>query len=586
MRKFIIYFSEGIFAMNINRINYTQQKYDIKTEHLKKKEEKNNLTVNDSVTISSHAPEKEISLPTENKSSDVPETKTKSSVPLSIAIDIEGHKIEKHIMGTVSDKEIVLSMKHTNDIHGNMSSVSTLIEPDEFWVDAGDASQGYRFHSIVSGGREEIDLMNNRDCDLAITGNHFYDDGGFELGKALIGRANFPILGANTKGLAPYATAEIEGVKIAFIGVRTPDKKDLMVDPSKVKDVILTDPLEAVKKSVEEVKAKGVKNIIVLSHLGLEPNEAHKKITSDKDIASQVPGIDLIIGGHTHTPTKEKVEVKGTRIVHAGIGAHTDVNTDDLYLGDLSLKFDRQTGKIISIDHKLISIDRKAPLDEDVKTIRDKYLMEENTLLSEKLGFLNKKLIHDIKTPADSGLGNMVTDAIREETKADIAMLDSNFFATDRKSPPPSVLPEGEVTMKDLTETGLWMGKSLDASVETWNVPGETVKKLLEDGVSKLIGPKNTQGLYQVSGINMTYDPKKSEGDRVSEIFVGDKPLELDKNYKLATSYVQGNWNPLLSKRDEANVEDGRKIRLIVADYIKDKVQINSMEDGRIKKSE
>jgi 2',3'-cyclic-nucleotide 2'-phosphodiesterase (5'-nucleotidase family) len=212
--------------------------------------------------------------------------------------------------------------------------------------------------------------------------------------------------------------------------------------------------------------------------------------------------------------------------------------------------------------------------------------MEENTLLSEKLGFLNKKLIHDIKTPADSGLGNMVTDAIREETKADIAMLDSNFFATDRKSPPPSVLPEGEVTMKDLTETGLWMGKSLDASVETWNVPGETVKKLLEDGVSKLIGPKNTQGLYQVSGINMTYDPKKSEGDRVSEIFVGDKPLELDKNYKLATSYVQGNWNPLLSKRDEANVEDGRKIRLIVADYIKDKVQINSMEDGRIKKSE
>ncbi|MEQ8173085.1 MAG: 5'-nucleotidase C-terminal domain-containing protein [Candidatus Eremiobacterota bacterium] len=557
--------------MNINRINYTKHEYDTKT--IKNKSEKDSLSVNDSVTLSSHEPKKE----------DFLTFKHKSSVTLPVTLDIEGYKTEKHITGTVSDKEIVLNMKHTNDIHGNMASVSTLIEPDEFWVDAGDASQGYRFHSIVSGGREEIDLMNNRDCDLAITGNHFYDDGGFELGNALIGRATFPILGANTKGLAPYATAEIEGIKIAFIGVRTPDKKDLMVDPSKVKDLILTDPLEAVKKSVEEVKGKGIKNIILLSHLGLEPNEAHKDIISDKDIAREVPGIDLIIGGHTHTPTKEKVEVNGTRIVHAGIGAHTDVNTDDLYLGDLSLTFDRGTGKIVSIEHKLIPVDRKSPIDEDVKTIKDKYVMEENTILSEKLGFLNKKLIHDIKTPTDSTLGNLVTDAIREETQADVVLLDSNFFATDRKNPPPSVLPKGEITMEDLTETSLWMGKSLDASVETWSVTGETIKKILEDGVSKLVGPKNTQGLYQVSGLNMTYDPKKPEGERVSDIFIGDKPLETGKNYKLATSYIQGNWNSLMAGRDETSVEDGRKIRLIVADYIRDKVQINSAEEGRIK---
>jgi 2',3'-cyclic-nucleotide 2'-phosphodiesterase (5'-nucleotidase family) len=281
--------------MNINRINYTKTEYDVKTQ--KSKSEELALPVKDSVTISSREPEKE----------DFLTFKHKSAVPLPVVLDIEGHKTEKHIMGTVSDKEVVLNMKHTNDIHGNMASVSTLIKPDEFWVVAGDAAQGYRFHSIVSGGREEIDLMNNRECDLAITDNHFYDDGGIEAGKSLIGRANFPFLGANTKGLAPYATAEIEGIKIAFIGVRTPEKKDLMVDPSKVKDVILTDPLEAVKKSVEEVKGKGIKNIILVSHLGLEPNETHKKITSDKDIARQVPGIDLIIGGHTHTPTKEKL---------------------------------------------------------------------------------------------------------------------------------------------------------------------------------------------------------------------------------------------------------------------------------------
>ena len=136
--------------MNINRINYTQHGYDTKT--IKNKSEEDNLSVNDSVTISSHEPEKENFLTLKNK----------SSVTLPVTLYIEGHKTEKHIMGTVSDKEIVLNMKHTNDIHGNMASVSTLVEPDEFWVDAGDAAQGYRFHSLVSEGREEIDFMNNR----------------------------------------------------------------------------------------------------------------------------------------------------------------------------------------------------------------------------------------------------------------------------------------------------------------------------------------------------------------------------------------------------------------------------------------
>ncbi|OQA14191.1 MAG: Endonuclease YhcR precursor [bacterium ADurb.Bin363] len=558
--------------MKINRTDFIKNEY-IKTDKGKKSEE---TAVKDSVILSSGNTEIPL-LPSSSQ-----EIKTGKSVPMTITLDIGGKETQKKIMGQKTDKELILNMKHTNDIHGNMPFVSTLIEPDEFWVDAGDAFQGYRFHSIISGGREENDLMNLRDCDLATTGNHFYDYNGTWGGNFLIEKANFPYISANTKGLAPYAIAEVEGVKLAFIGVRTTEKKDLMVDPSKTKDLEITDPVEALEKSVSEVRAKGVKNIIVLSHLGLEPTPAHPNVVTDKEIAKKIPGIDLIIGGHTHTPTKEKVEVNGTRIVHAGIEGKSDVATDDLYLGQLSLKIDRSTGKITSIDHKLIQVDRSKPVDEDVKAIRNKYLMEEDFIGSQKLGIANTSFTHKIKTPVDSALGNLVTDAIRKSTEADVAVLDSNFFATSREDPPPSVLSEGEITMKGLTETSLWMGKALDASVETWNVPGETIKKLLEDGVNKLLSSKKTEGLYQVSGLTMRYDTSRPEGNRVTEIFIGEEPLLPDKNYRFTTSYIQGNWNPLFAGRDEASVEDGLKIRNIVADSIRDKIQINSAEEKRI----
>lgn len=490
---------------------------------------------------------------------------------LDVMIETGGKISHKTIMGNISDDEINIDIKHTNDVHGNMPVVSNLINRDDFWVDAGDAWQGYSFHSIVSGGREEVDLMNQRDCDIAIPGNHFYDDIGYKGGEELIKRADFPIIGANVKGLAPYSVVDIGGTKIAFVGVRTPEKKDLMVDPSKVKELEVYDPVEAVKKSVKELKAKGLKNVIVLSHLGLQPDKYHPDILTDKDLAAKVPGIDIIIGGHSHTPTMTPVVVNGTTIVHAGIDSHEDVKTDNLYMGELSISINRKTGEIKSVNHKLIPVDRSNPIDDDVKNIKEKYLMEENVILSKKLGFSSFPLTHDIKTPGDSSLGNMITDAIRYETKADIAILDSNFFATARKNPPPSILPEGDVTMGDLIQTSLWMGKSLDASVETWNVRGETIKKILEDGVKKLLSQKNTEGLYQVSGIKMSYDPKKSEGNRIMDVFIGDKLLEEKKNYVLTTSYIQGNWNPLFSERDEKAVQDGRKIRHIVADYIKDK---------------
>jgi 5'-nucleotidase len=510
---------------------------------------------------------------------------TPAQTPLPITIEGGGAKIQKKIKGTVTEKELVLEIKHTNDVHGNMTSVATFIKSDDFWVDAGDAWQDYSFNSVLAGGHREVEIMNRRDCDLATTGNHFYDDRGTEGSAELMGSSNFPYLSANTKGMLPYMIADVEGTKIAFIGVRTPQKKFLMVDPSLVKDLELTDPIEAVRRSVEEVKAQGVKNIVVLSHLGLQQSpEFHDNTPTDRDLAAQVPGIDLIIGGHSHTPTFEKVEVNGTRIVQAGISAHSDVKTDDLLLGELKLTIDRGSQRIISIGHRLIPIDRNITPDEDVRAIAEKYGQNEKEVLARKLGTSALELSHELKTTADSTLGNLITDAMRNATGADVALLDSNFFS-NRKNTDATLLPKGEISMKELVALSPWMGTSLDTRLETWDMKGEDIRKLLEDGVNKLRGPKKDQGLYQVSGLEMTYDPNKAEGKRVTDISIGGKPFEPDKAYKLTTTYTIGNWNPILSGRDENTVRDGERLRLVVADYLKQGGALTAATGGRIRRA-
>ncbi len=503
--------------------------------------------------------------------------------PLDITLDIDGKKIRKTITGYRSDRNLILNIKHTNDAHGTMPFMANLIRPEEFWVDAGDAWQDFTFSSVLSGGRKEADMMNLRDCDIAIPGNHFYDDRGTEGAGQLIERSRFPYISANTKGMTPSVMAEVEGIKIAFIGIRTTEKDLMSVNPGLVKDLQITDPVESLRKAVEEAKTKGADNIIVLSHLGLEPSKEHPDIVSDKDIAAKVPGIDLIIGGHTHTPTVDKVEVNGTRIVQAGIESHGNYQEDKVYVGEVSLNIDKSSKKIEAIEHRLISAEREASLDDDIKEINDKYLMEEQRVLCEKLGVAAGEFTHDFKVTEDSTLGNFLADVMRKHTGADVSVVESNMFSNRGKNKGPFVIPQGEVDMKDVTEISPWM-KLLDTNIETWTVKGKDIKNLLEDGVRKLLDVRSDVGLFQISGMKMVYNPELPEGERVTEIIIGNEPYNPEKTYSFTSTFNVGNWNKVFAGRDNNTIKDGERLRLVVADSIRKEKTIEPVKDGRIKR--
>ena len=141
-------------------------------------------------------------------------------------------------------------------------------------------------------GKSTIDVMNAMKFDAMVVGNHEFDFGPKVL-KERMAQARFPVLGANVKGLAalkPYVVKNLQGVRVAIIGVVTPETP-VATHPRNVAGLTFTTPESAVKKYLPELKGRA-DIIVVLSHCGFQ---------ADQELAARVPGIDVIVGGHSHT---------------------------------------------------------------------------------------------------------------------------------------------------------------------------------------------------------------------------------------------------------------------------------------------
>jgi len=236
---------------------------------------------------------------------------------------------------------------HTNDTHSHLEAYyepelgevvggvvrrNTFIQetrsqyPNTIVVDAGDFSQGTPYFNLFKGF-PEIELMNKMGYDVVVLGNHEFDNGSKALAKRLK-LANFKIVCANyqfkNKKLArlikPYTIITMDGKKIGFFGLLCDMKRIIM--PTHYQEVTFLDPIATAQKMVDILKNKENCDLIIcLSHLGF------RKGITDKDIAENVPGIDVIIGGHSHVLLEEPVIVNDTRILQ--------VQKNGIYVGKL-----------------------------------------------------------------------------------------------------------------------------------------------------------------------------------------------------------------------------------------------------------
>ena len=174
-----------------------------------------------------------------------------------------------------------------SDVRGEVENVALL--------HAGDAVQG-DLYFMKYGGKPEMEFLNRLGFSAMTLGNHEFDKGPDFL-AGFLKFARIPVVSANmdasavpalAKQVTPYTVVDFGGEKVGIIGLTTKDT----AFTSSPGLVLFADEAKAAAKFIKELEAQGVNKIVLLTHVGLE---------ADKKIAASVPGVDVIVGGHSHT---------------------------------------------------------------------------------------------------------------------------------------------------------------------------------------------------------------------------------------------------------------------------------------------
>ncbi|OIQ50655.1 NAD 5'-nucleotidase precursor [Pseudodesulfovibrio hydrargyri] len=216
---------------------------------------------------------------------------------------------------------------------------------DVVLLHAGDAVQGGLYY-MKYGGKPEMEFLDRLGFDAFVPGNHEFDRGAPYLARVL-GYTKVPVVCANLDGSAvpalaarvrPYVIAERSGERIGIVGLITPETESI----SSPGEVRFTDTVHTATLIVRELQARGVNKIVLLTHQGFE---------ADKRLAAEVPGVDVIVGGHSHTLLGNSgIEAMGLRPAAAYPTVVKGADGDDVYvvtawkwgrvLGRLDLTFD------------------------------------------------------------------------------------------------------------------------------------------------------------------------------------------------------------------------------------------------------
>lgn len=512
-----------------------------------------------------------------NKSSPRKPAQKKAEVQLSTE-----DKLVKSSNDSEQAKIQKLTILHTNDMHGRtdsflekrkgsltktggMSQLASAIkkerekDPDNtLLLDAGDISTGTPVSDFFKA-IPMVDAMNALKYDAMAVGNHEFDAGTKNL-KNLINSANFPVLSANIidetpdepLNIKPYIIKDFDDLKVGILGLTTPDAGK-MLNPQDQEYIRFESAVDTAKRMIPKMKEEGANLVVILSHLGAG---------EDRKLAEKVDGINVIVGGHTHTEMRKAERVNGALIAQTGSFSRN--------LGKLELDVEVKEGsaKIKRVKSKLIPIvAQRVKPDRQVSRILRKY--------NDKLAPIMNRVIGSAKTPlsqrpyqehkGESPLGNFVSDMIKESTGADIAIVSPSSL---RKN-----LAPGKITVGDIHELFPW-----DNKISIVRMKGSDIKKALNE---LLEGP--VQG-FAVSGLKVRIDLNRPKGDQVVDVLTPDgKPLSPKKAYNIATRdwFAEGNaglksFKRVLSRTDTTDIKE------LLINRIEEKQEVYGKTDGRI----
>ncbi|MBN1192503.1 MAG: bifunctional metallophosphatase/5'-nucleotidase [Coriobacteriia bacterium] len=417
---------------------------------------------------------------------------------------------------------------HSNDMHGDffaeqaagggpltgglplLSGYLNKVRAEEknvIFAIAGDMLQGSIIDSDFKGV-STIEVMNYLAPDIVGLGNHEVDYGVPHL-LFLEKIANFPIVNANIyikpfnkRMMRPHYIIEKDGFEILFTGILT----EKALDAIKLDELIGT--FVDIHEAAEEVgcicnayRNDDIDLTVLLTHIGFE---------SDKELAAALDpawGVDMIIGGHSHTLLNEPEVVNGVLIVQAGTGTNQ--------IGRFDIEVDDETNSIANWKWQLIPIDEQLA-EPDVKLTE--FIDSFKDIVDRKYGVIICKFTEALTHPlreAESSLGNLLADAMAESLGLDVMLLGAGAVRVKSLGP--------TVTLMD------FMGCfPYDDAVMRFTVTGASLKKMFAHWMRK----ENRDGegeCYQVNGaVRARYSDTEQ---RLLSLEIGGKPVDDEGTY-------------------------------------------------------
>ncbi|MBA4242973.1 MAG: bifunctional metallophosphatase/5'-nucleotidase [Pseudomonas sp.] len=478
---------------------------------------------------------------------------------------------QSRLLGFGPNNEYSPATLNDDDTVGGVARLATLLNErraaagDEplLLLDGGDFTMGTLFHTIAREMGSELRLMTELGYDAAVIGNHEFDFRPAGLAAMISaahkakGDALLPLLSSNMRfdetskaddslqahaeagRILPYRLIERGGIRFGLFGLL--GNNAVAVSPM-IKPVTFADPVATAREMVAKLREEGAEVVILLSHMGVTQQADGSWRGEEVELVEQVPGIDIVVGGHSHVALPQPVLVNGrTPVMQAG--------SEIQYLGELRMTLG-DDGVPRLRDYRLHPVNDSIAGDEAItakvedfkQVVSERMLAPKGYRFDQPLAKVDQSLGRDF---SDHTLANLVTDALRHAVDADLAFTGNGTIRDD--------LLKGRHGVQEVSDlfriAPLGVGQFDDEPgypmIKAY-VSAREIKSLLEV-LLLAYQLRDSRSYYpRVSGVRFTYNPWRVPFDRVSRIEIGDPVAgyrELDLNdtrlYSIAaTSYV------------------------------------------------
>jgi 5'-nucleotidase / UDP-sugar diphosphatase len=475
---------------------------------------------------------------------------------------------------------------HSNDIHGDflaeikegkgkllgglalLSGYINKVRSEEenvLYVISGDMVQGSLIDAEYKG-ISTMEIMNYLSPDVVALANHEFDYGLPHL-LFLEKMANFPIVNANLyikdyhkRLMRSHYIIKKAGMDILFTGIITEKIMDaLKLDPLIGSFVNLEEASQEVGKICDAYKRDDIDLTILLTHIGYESDLKLAKILKPEW------GVDLIVGGHSHSFLKKPAKVNGVLIVQAGIG------TDQI--GRLDIVVDDDTNSIVDYQWKLMPINEDlCQPDKNLEKFIDSFKNVVDKKYSVVITHLQKTLTHP-QRETETEIGNLIADIFAEKCQSDIVLVGSGSIRVNKLGP--------VVCLKDLLSLFPY-----DDFLCRHEINGKQLRQIFSH-IMRLVNRDGEGECYQVNGnVKAIYDDKKQ---KLVNLLVNNKPVKDNQSYRiLMQGYHFKNSQTYLNISNEELEKSGQSKTVttsaqeVIKEYLMTHQNLNRSVEGRL----